>query len=71
MAQGHFMCDEGRFGWKYTHAEERLECSQDRQQRAFDLTVLGRRPRLSPLVFAEGSGRKAEDRCSSVAVDDR
>jgi NADH-quinone oxidoreductase subunit G len=23
-AQGHFMCDEGRFGWKYLHAEERL-----------------------------------------------
>ena len=23
-AQGHFMCDEGRFGWKYIHAEERL-----------------------------------------------
>ncbi|MGD9637368.1 MAG: molybdopterin-dependent oxidoreductase [Pirellulales bacterium] len=24
QAQGHFMCDEGRFGWKYLHAEERL-----------------------------------------------
>jgi len=24
QAQGHFMCDEGRFGWKYIHAEERL-----------------------------------------------
>jgi NADH-quinone oxidoreductase subunit G len=23
-AQGHFMCDEGRFGWKYIHAEHRL-----------------------------------------------
>jgi NADH-quinone oxidoreductase subunit G len=23
-AQGHFMCDEGRFGWKYLHADERL-----------------------------------------------
>jgi NADH-quinone oxidoreductase subunit G len=23
-AQGHFMCDEGRFGWKYMQAEERL-----------------------------------------------
>jgi NADH-quinone oxidoreductase subunit G len=23
-AQGHFMCDEGRFGWKYTHSEQRL-----------------------------------------------
>jgi NADH-quinone oxidoreductase subunit G len=24
MAQGHFMCDEGRFGFGYIHAEERL-----------------------------------------------
>ena len=24
MAQGHFMCDEGRFGWKYLHSDQRL-----------------------------------------------
>lgn len=24
LSQGHFMCDEGRFGWKYIHAENRL-----------------------------------------------
>src|SRR6201982_1081918 len=24
QAQGDFMCDEGRFGWKYIHSEERL-----------------------------------------------
>ena len=24
QAQGHFMCDEGRFGWKYVNDEERL-----------------------------------------------
>ncbi len=24
QAQGHFMCDEGRFGWKYQQSEERL-----------------------------------------------
>jgi NADH-quinone oxidoreductase subunit G len=24
MSQGHFMCDEGRFGWKYIHSDERL-----------------------------------------------
>lgn len=24
QAQGHFMCDEGRFGWKYIHSERRL-----------------------------------------------
>jgi len=23
-SQGHFMCDDGRFGWKYVHSEERL-----------------------------------------------
>jgi NADH-quinone oxidoreductase subunit G len=23
-AQGHFMCDDGRFGWKYIHSPERL-----------------------------------------------
>lgn len=23
-AQGHFMCDDGRFGWKYTHSDQRL-----------------------------------------------
>lgn len=25
QAQGHFMCDEGRFGWKYIHSEQRLK----------------------------------------------
>ena len=24
-AQGYFMCDEGRFGWKYVHSEHRLQ----------------------------------------------
>ena len=24
LAQGDFMCDDGRFGWKYVHANERL-----------------------------------------------
>lgn len=24
LAQGHFMCDEGRFGWKYAHSDQRL-----------------------------------------------
>ncbi|MFN9718680.1 MAG: molybdopterin-dependent oxidoreductase [Planctomycetota bacterium] len=23
-SQGHFMCDAGRFGWKYTHSDQRL-----------------------------------------------
>ena len=29
-AQGHFMCDEGRFGWKYIHSEERLSYPEQR-----------------------------------------
>ncbi len=24
-AQGHFMCDDGRFGWKYIHSERRIK----------------------------------------------
>ncbi len=31
QAQGHFMCDEGRFGWKYIHAENRLTTPELRQ----------------------------------------
>ncbi len=31
QAQGHFMCDEGRFGWKYTHSDQRLSSPQQRQ----------------------------------------
>ncbi|MBL8810761.1 MAG: molybdopterin-dependent oxidoreductase [Planctomycetaceae bacterium] len=29
-SQGHFMCDEGRFGWKYTHSEQRLTSAEIR-----------------------------------------
>jgi NADH-quinone oxidoreductase subunit G len=32
QAQGHFMCDEGRFGWKYLHAEERLQLAEQRDR---------------------------------------
>jgi NADH-quinone oxidoreductase subunit G len=30
QAQGDFMCDEGRFGWKYMHADERLTLPEQR-----------------------------------------
>jgi NADH-quinone oxidoreductase subunit G len=30
-AQGSFMCDEGRFGWKYIHAENRLSLPAKRE----------------------------------------
>ena len=28
---GHFMCDEGRFGWKYMHSEQRLTLPEQRR----------------------------------------
>jgi NADH-quinone oxidoreductase subunit G len=31
QAQGHFMCDEGRFGWKYMHSEQRLAVPEMRR----------------------------------------
>ena len=31
QAQGHFMCDEGRFGWKYIHADNRLAAPEQRE----------------------------------------
>lgn len=31
QAQGHFMCDEGRFGWKYISSETRLRQPYQRQ----------------------------------------
>ncbi|MCI0334927.1 MAG: molybdopterin-dependent oxidoreductase [Planctomycetes bacterium] len=31
LAQGHFMCDEGRFGWKYLHSDSRLTTPEQRQ----------------------------------------
>ncbi len=34
LAQGHFMCDDGRFGWRYVHAENRLQGAEMRQNGA-------------------------------------
>jgi NADH-quinone oxidoreductase subunit G len=31
QAQGHFMCDEGRFGWKYVHSDRRLTMPEHRR----------------------------------------
>lgn len=31
QAQGYFMCDEGRFGWKYVHSERRLRTAIQRR----------------------------------------
>jgi NADH-quinone oxidoreductase subunit G len=32
QAQGHFICDEGRFGWKYIHGEQRLRFPEHRAE---------------------------------------
>lgn len=40
QAQGAFMCDEGRFGWKYTQSENRLQAP--RIGRAQSTTTAGR-----------------------------
>ena len=32
QAQGDFMCDEGRFGWKYIHSEDRLSYPQQQSE---------------------------------------
>jgi NADH-quinone oxidoreductase subunit G len=29
-AQGYYMCDEGRFGWKYIHSDQRLQMPEER-----------------------------------------
>jgi NADH-quinone oxidoreductase subunit G len=31
LAQGYFMCDEGRFGWKYMHSDSRLTMPEQRR----------------------------------------
>lgn len=32
LAQGSFMCDEGRFGWKYIHSEQRIGLPEQRRE---------------------------------------
>src|SRR6478735_730626 len=32
LAQGSFMCDEGRFGWKYIHGEGRITLPEQRRE---------------------------------------
>jgi len=38
QAQGHFMCDEGRFGWKYIHSDERLTWPEQRDANGRSIT---------------------------------
>ncbi|QDT52918.1 NADH-quinone oxidoreductase chain 3 [Caulifigura coniformis] len=30
QAQGYYMCDDGRFGWKYIHSDHRLQAPEER-----------------------------------------
>lgn len=32
QSQGYFMCDDGRFGWKYIHSDSRLRAPEQRDQ---------------------------------------
>ena len=42
--RAHFMCDEGRFGWKYMHSDERLTLPEQRRRRQGRVARLGRHP---------------------------
>jgi NADH-quinone oxidoreductase subunit G len=59
QAQGHFMCDEGRFGWKYIHGESRLSMPEHRQNgkvlsRDWDVIM----PSLREALVAAGKNKK-------------
>ncbi len=61
-AQGHFMCDEGRFGWKYTHSDQRLASPEVRtnghvSSSDYDVVVSSVRSTLKKA--AQGKGRIA------------
>jgi NADH-quinone oxidoreductase subunit G len=66
QAQGYFMCDEGRFGWKYLHSENRLTIPE---QRRHDGSVVSRDwDVILPAVQAAllDSGRKKEKSIAAV-----
>jgi len=59
LAQGHFMCDEGRFGWKYMHDESRLTMPEQRRNgkvvsRDWDVVL----PSMREALAAAGRGKK-------------
>jgi NADH-quinone oxidoreductase subunit G len=63
QAQGHFMCDEGRFGWKYIHSDDRLVAPEVRQNgnvvsRDWEAVYAGVRAKLKD-VAAKNSSRVA------------
>ena len=61
-SQGHFMCDEGRFGWKYTHSGERLSSPEARtngQVTANDFDIVLASARTALKKAAQGKGKVA------------
>jgi NADH-quinone oxidoreductase subunit G len=59
QAQGHFMCDEGRFGWKYTHSDQRLVSPEIRvngqiSSRDWDQTLTSARNALKKAALSKG-----------------
>ena len=70
-AQGHFMCDEGRFGWKYTHSDQRLtspEASTNGHVMSSDFDSVLASVRSALKKAATGQGKNC---CSIVSMDDR
>ena len=72
QAQGHFMCDEGRFGWKYIHSDERLTLPEQRQRRQSRVARLGRHSAGAAQTRCEARRRSSEEGIAAVllAVDD-
>jgi NADH-quinone oxidoreductase subunit G len=59
LAQGYFMCDEGRFGWKYLHSEARLTMPEQRDgsnvvSRDWDVVL----PAVREALVAAGRNKK-------------
>jgi NADH-quinone oxidoreductase subunit G len=63
QAQGHFMCDAGRFGWKYTHSDQRLVSPEVRKNGAVKSkdwdSVLASVRSVLKKAAASGGGRLA------------
>lgn len=61
-AQGHFMCDAGRFGWKYTHSGQRLAVPEVRvngQVTTTDYDAVLASVRAALKKAAQGGGKVA------------
>jgi NADH-quinone oxidoreductase subunit G len=61
LAQGSFMCDEGRFGWKYIHSEQRIGLPEQRRDGRIvsrDWDVVLPDARRSLVEAAKVSGKK-------------